>query len=155
MNPQSKRIFRYILFAFVGVSIVYMGYREVMGGPRSADTGSTANHAMIVYYFSEGKECSTCEQIEEVGHAIVREEFADEIEAGDVAWRVVDMDTPGNQHYATQYNLYTKSIVLVAYKDGEEIAWQNLEKVWDYVYDEAKLSDYVREEAKAFWETHR
>ena len=151
MNP--KRAIRYLLITFVVGSIGYVGFREVRGSSAANDVPPDAK--MAVYYFSQGKDCTTCENIESSGLRVVEEEFADELAAGDVAWRKIDLDEPGNGHYADKYGLYTKSIVLVAYDDGEETDFLNLKKVWDYVYDDDELASYIGEEARAFWEAHR
>ncbi len=148
-----KPILRYTLLAFVAGTILYMGVREVRGGAPVDEIAPTAK--MVIYYFSEGKDCATCENIEATGHAVALEFFAEEIASGDVEWRSIDMDAPGNGHYATTYGLYTKSIVVAAYDNGEEIAFKNLDKLWDHVYDDDTLADYVAEEAQAFWETHK
>lgn len=155
MNPKS--ILRALLLLFVAGSLVYMAVQEIaarradpIAEPIAAVDGVTPD--VIVYYFSVGKECSTCESIEAYTTETLKTHFADALATGKIQWKTIDMDKPEYEHFATDYNLYTKSIVFVALENGEHGRWKNLEKVWDYVYDKPAFTAYVRESLDAFLE---
>jgi len=132
-----------------------MGIQE-FSARRSAETtdpiatvdGVTPDY--IVYYFSVGKECSTCEQIEAYTQEVLKTDFSKALAAGQIQWRTADMDKPQHEHFAKDYNLYTKSIVLVAIENGEPGRWENLEKVWDHVYDKSAFMQYVGDSLQSF-----
>ncbi len=44
----------------------------------------------------------------------------------------------------------TRSLVLVSYRDGKVVRFQNLDKVWQLVRDEEAFSQYVRESTRSF-----
>jgi len=48
------------------------------------------------------------------------------------------------------YELYTKSVVLSETKNGKEVRWKNLDKVWTLLGDEAAFKKYVRDEVSAY-----
>jgi hypothetical protein len=72
--------------------------------------------------------------------------FEEALKSGKVTWRVINVDEPENKHYNDDYQLYTKSLIISEVKDGKEVRWKNLEKVWQYVRDEEKFDAYVKDE---------
>ncbi len=53
------------------------------------------------------------------------------------------MQLPQNRHLVRDYDLFTKSVVIVLVKDGRQVEWKNLEKVWELVSDEKAFPSYV------------
>ncbi len=155
---MSPKTFITALLSFlVGGSLAYMGIQE-FSARRTADNSDViapvdgVTPEYIVYYFSVGKECTTCEQIEAYTREALTTYFADDLASGKIQWRTADMDKPEHEHFATDYDLYTKSIVLVAVENGERGRWENLPKVWDYVYDHDAFTTYIRDSLQAFME---
>ena len=42
-----------------------------------------------------------------------------------------------------------RALVLVRYKDGKQVTYKNLEKIWQLVGSEKDFSDYVKTEVEA------
>lgn len=150
INPRI--IIRNILVVLVVGSLAFMTIQEVVGRlsapkPLAGTEGVTPDY--FVYYFSVGKECSTCEQIEAFTKETLTTHFSAELARDKIQWREVDMDQPEHEHFATDYNLYTKSIVFVDTKEGR---WQNLEDIWEHVYDKPAFIGYIRDNLQAFME---
>jgi len=59
-------------------------------------------------------------------------------------FRAVNVDDKGNEHYASDYKLYTKSLILSLVKEGKQIKWKNLDKIWEYVGNKQRFIDYVK-----------
>jgi hypothetical protein len=78
--------------------------------------------------------------------------FADALKRGSMVWRMVNVDQPANQHFIKDYELYTKSVVLVKMRDGKQAAWKNLDRVWELLNDQAAFQKYVTDEVKQFVE---
>ena len=57
----------------------------------------------------------------------IRGGFADELASGRLAWRVVNIDEPENKHFVQDFELVTKSLVLVEYQDGKVTRCENLQ----------------------------
>jgi len=121
----------------------------------SADVGKTPKtdvkplpHYISVTYFYTTVRCPTCHRIEELSSQTVKANFADELKTGNVVWRVINVDEPENKHYNKDYQLYTKSLIISEVKDGKELRWKNLEKIWTLVRNEEKFDNYVKTEIK-------
>jgi len=116
-------------------------------------TVSAADPARFVaYYFYTTYRCASCERIEAWSGETVKTRFADALSSGTLAWRSVNTDEPGNKHFVKDFDLYTKSLVIVEQKDGKPVRWKNLDKVWQHLRDQEKFTAYVAEEMKAFME---
>ena len=104
------------------------------------------SHYLSVTYFHTTARCPTCHTIEELSSQAVNLNFENELKTGKVIWQVINVDEPENKHYNTDYQLYTKSLIVSEVKDGKEIRWKNLEKIWTFVRDEEKFDAYVKDE---------
>lgn len=76
--------------------------------------------------------------------------FADEMRNGAIVWRVINVDEPENQHYNADYQLFTKALIVSEVKNGKELRWKNLQKVWHYVRDDEAFINYVTSEIKTW-----
>lgn len=152
MTP--KTVIRSALLALVVCGVLYVVGRDILArrDATSTRTNATAQTPaatkLIVYYFSQGKECVTCDQIEAYAREAVKTQFPKELASGEILWRKVDVDEPRNEHYISEYELYTKSVVLVRMEKGKQIRWKNLEDVWDLVSDQPAFTEYVRSQAR-------
>jgi thiol-disulfide isomerase/thioredoxin len=101
---------------------------------------------VLVYYFHRTQRCPTCRAIESYAREAVEEAFPAELESGRVEWQAINLDEPGQSHFADDYQLTFSTLVVVA-KDGDsEVSWRNLSDVWSLVRGErAKYDAYVRD----------
>ena len=58
------------------------------------------------------------------------------------------MDEPANQHFIRDFQLYTRSVVVVDAKDPRR--FKVLDRVWQLVRDKAAFQRYVEQEVRAF-----
>lgn len=79
----------------------------------------------------------------------MNDDFGAEMKAGRIKWAPVNTSDRPNRHYVEDYKLYAKSVVLSVSRNGKETDWQNLERVWALVRNEAAFKDYVREAIRA------
>ena len=107
-------------------------------------------NADIVYYFMTSQRCPSCMKIEAYTKEAVARTFADALKKGGVVWRMVNVDRPENNHFVKDYQLYTKSVVLVRIRGGKQTGWKNLDKIWTLLSDKAAFQSYVVKEMKAF-----
>ena len=116
-----------------------------------AQAGENVQGAHVVaYYFHGSFRCPTCHKLEQYSKEAIEANFKDALSSGKLEFKVVNTDDRGNEHYVTDYQLYTKSLVLSLLKDGKEIKSKNLTKIWDFVRDKQKFYDYVSEEVNNF-----
>ncbi|MBD3178411.1 MAG: hypothetical protein GF417_01820 [Candidatus Latescibacteria bacterium] len=105
---------------------------------------------VTVYYFHGGRRCQSCIKIEKYTEEAVNNYFQEQLESGDLVYRVINTDKKENRHYIDDYQLYTKSVILSLARDGKEVRHKNLNKVWQYLRDRDKFIDYFREETEEF-----
>ena len=111
---------------------------------------SGADGQVVVTYFHTTFRCPTCHRLEEYAHETVETAFARELEQGKVAFRVINVDDPENQHFIKDYKLYTKSLIVSEWKEGKEVRWKNLSDIWKLVRNREQYEQYVRSEIEDY-----
>jgi hypothetical protein len=105
---------------------------------------------VYAYYFHGTMRCPTCRKLEQYSKEVIERNFALDLASGGLAFKVVNVEERENEHYVKEYNLYTKSLVLSKVIDGKEISAKNLDKIWEYVGNKQKFSEYVTREIREF-----
>jgi len=167
-----KKILTAILLTFAIGSIVYMIARESATKP--ADPGAGDNppapvvqandtspsvvqiaeptRQFIVYYFHGNMRCPTCHKLENYAKEAIETYFAEDLASEQIQWRAVNVDIPENEHFVTDYQLVTKSVVLSQIADGKEIKWKNLDQIWNLVMEKSKYIEYICDSVQTFLE---
>ena len=101
---------------------------------------------VVAYYFHGNFRCSNCLRIEQYSKEAIEQNFKDELSSGKLVFKVINIETKGNEHFIQDYQLYTKSLVISLVKDGKEVKFDNLTKVWEFLWNRQKFYDYVKEE---------
>jgi len=104
----------------------------------------------IVYYFMTTQRCSNCIKIEAYTREAIENGFADAFKRGTMVWRMVNVDESANNHFIKDYQLYTKSVVLVKMRNGKQVEWKNLDQIWPLLNDKTGFQKYVTDEVKKF-----
>ena len=99
---------------------------------------------VIAYYFHGTMRCPTCHKLEQYSKEAIETNFKKAIASGKLEFKVVNVEDKGNEHYGSDYQLYTKSLILSLVKDGKEIKWKNMDKIWEYVGNKQRFIDYVK-----------
>ena len=76
--------------------------------------------------------------------------FEEELNDSSLIWRVINYDEKENEHYLKDYSLYTKALILSRVKDGSELEWKNLSKIWELVGNKDEFLKYVQDETRDF-----
>ncbi|MBN1293948.1 MAG: hypothetical protein JXB48_19070 [Candidatus Latescibacteria bacterium] len=105
----------------------------------------------VVYYFMTTQRCQNCMKIESFTKEAVHERYADKLQNNKMFWKMINLDEPQNNHFIKDYELFTKSVVLVRYRDGKQVEWKNLDQVWNFLGDKAAFKNYVIREVDAFF----
>jgi len=103
-----------------------------------------------VYYLHGNTRCPTCRTIEAYAQEAVQSGFADELKSGRITWQVVNYESPGNEHYATDYEVVAPNVVLALFKDGKQVKWKGLPEVWEHVGDKAAYFTFVQTSLREF-----
>jgi len=129
-----KKIFLVILAAVAVISISFSAF--------AAEDKPAAK--VIAYYFHGTMRCPTCHKLEQYSKEAIETNFKKAIASGKLEFKVVNVEDKGNEHYGSDYQLYTKSLILSLVKDGKEIKWKNMDKIWEYVGNKQRFIDYVK-----------
>jgi hypothetical protein len=113
---------------------------------RPAEQGSK----VIAYYFHVTVRCTTCRSIESYSKEVIHARFAKELAAGRLEWRLVNVQLPGNRHFVQDYELFTKSLVLVRTQNGQQKEFRVLNDTWELVGDKSAMQTYVEKEVRGF-----
>jgi len=111
---------------------------------------SPLSHKVIAYYFYGNVRCPSCKKIEAYSHEAIQGGFAAPLKDGRLEWRPINVEESGNEHFLKDFQIYTKSLVIVDLIDGKQKQWKNLPKVWELLYDKDGFIKYVRDEINAY-----
>ena len=105
---------------------------------------------VIAYYFHGNFRCANCLKIEQYSKEAIEQNFKDELNSGKLVFKVINIEEKGNEHFIKDYQLYTKSLVISLVKNGKEVKFDNLTKVWEFLWNRQKFYDYVKEEVTKY-----
>jgi hypothetical protein len=149
---QAKLMMLLVALVAVAISGLACGAEET--GQSKAKAAAPPQEApqtatkTIVYYFHGTGRCQTCQTIQAYAEEAVRAAFGAELSIGQLLWLPLNVDEAGNEHFVKDYQLYTRSLVVV---DGSNRKrFKNLEKVWQLVGDKPAFVKYVQDEVRAF-----
>ncbi|MFA5156625.1 MAG: nitrophenyl compound nitroreductase subunit ArsF family protein [Candidatus Omnitrophota bacterium] len=124
--------------------VVLLAVAAVISANFSAFAGEDISSGKVIaYYFHGTARCPTCHKLEQYSKEAIEANFKDALASGKLEFKVVNIEDKGNEHYGDDYRLYTKSLILSLVKDGKEIKWKNLDKIWEYVGNKQRFIDYV------------
>jgi hypothetical protein len=155
LNMKIKNIIRLALLSFVIASISYLIVDSFNDHSHSIREPNASKQNVIAYYFHRNRRCVTCRKIETYAQDALQSHFYKEFKSGELEWRVVNIESPGNEHFANDYSLTSSSLVLVdARSDGKD-KWKNLSEVWKLVKNKTAFYAYVQQETGKYLEqTH-
>ncbi len=150
---KFKSIVAVALLIFVAVSLTVVVMRNTstsaIGTPQESEVTAEGDQ-IIAYYFHRTQRCPTCNRIEQLTHEIVHQNFAEELSSKRLELRVINVESPGNEHFETDFNLVSQSIVLVDFKTGKQVKWKNLDQIWELIGTETEFRNYVESEIRAY-----
>ncbi len=123
------------------------------GGGISAAPRATASRGLepgvsgdgvVVFYFHRTERCPTCEAIESQSHEVVHNDFAAELDSGELAWQTINYEEPANAELTEKFEIAMPVVVVARIKDGEVEDWESLDRVWGLVGDEPEFAEFVR-----------
>lgn len=151
-----RNALRCALLGFVAASVVAMvvkGVRPAAAGPGpDATPGAARADRIVIYYFHRNMRCKSCRTIERLTQETLEGDFAAELTSGRVAWSVVNVETPGNGHFLTDYDQTGQSVVVSDVRGGRESRWKHLALVWDLMHEEPDFRTYIQGEVREYLE---
>ena len=161
---KAKTFVTGILLAFVAASVVYLVVKETGAHKQQATsdeplpasvanwTTATTGQQVIAYYFFGNVRCQTCKKIEAYTSETIAA-FTNELSTGLLEWRTANTDEREHEHFVKDYELTSRSVVLVRMMDGKQVEWKNLPLIWDLVKDKSAFQEYISEETQIYLRT--
>jgi hypothetical protein len=167
---MQKQHLYLVTLLFLGVSAVLALSKGGLGnattssrsGPgwtQSEQAGASSSatqitEGIVAYWFHGDIRCETDRQIEQQARRAIQNGFGQRTETGELQFRAVNTDRPGNGHFNDDFQLRASSLVVVDYHQGEIEAWRNLEQVWEIEPGTGAFDAYVRQEVESFLGEH-
>lgn len=86
---------------------------------KNNDADNTKDRIEVLYFHGK-QRCATCMAIEQRTRETLEEQFADEMKAGTLLFRVVDISQPENEALADKYEVTWSSLFVCRWKGGRE-----------------------------------
>lgn len=118
----------------------------------SQDSQKKDKGTVVAYYFHGEFRCSNCFTIEQYSREAIEKYFAEQLKTKKLTFQVLNIDLPENEHFIKDYQLVTRSLVITEFKNGKQVRWTNLAKVWDYIKDRDAFYNYVKTEVQKYLE---
>jgi hypothetical protein len=148
-----NRIAPFVILALAAVAVFAFSVLTPAVSAQEPNKGAVSDavaDGVVAMYFHGNARCATCRKIESYADEAISQGFVDELESGRLTWRVVNIDESANKHFIEDFQLVTRSVVLVEYRDGKVLRWENLDKVWQLVRSKDKFVSYVDGETREF-----
>jgi hypothetical protein len=109
-------------------------------------------HKIVAMYFHGDVRCATCRKVEAYAKEAVETGFAEQLAAGLVEFRPVNVEREENRHFIQDYQLTNKSVVVADEVDGNVKRWVKLDNVWALVGNHDAYLVYVQDAVRAYVE---
>lgn len=96
-----------------------------------------------VYYFHATIRCQACLTIEQYSTETMHSIFSNELRSGKIRWQVINFEDSLNEHYIDTYKLENQALIVAKIRNGKEVVWKLLDKIWELLGDKKKFEEYV------------
>ena len=136
-------------FTLAGIS-VFLEKTPALAEPPAGSFQDKADAHIKAYYFHGNFRCNNCRTIEQYSREAIETYFDEQLQQGKLTFQTVNIDKPENRHFIQDYQLVTRSLVIAEYKNGMQVKWKNLEKVWQHLSNEDAFLNYVKTEIEQY-----
>jgi hypothetical protein len=169
MYMKPKTVIAVILLLFVAASVVRLAVGDsrarteisrenddatvpvvTISSSEYVSKPEEAQRRVIVYYFHGTARCLTCRTIEQYAHEALETGFPRELQSGTIEWHAVNVEEPQHQHFISDYQLHTRSLVLAEMEGETQVRWKNLDRIWELVSSKDAFVTYVQSETRAY-----
>jgi hypothetical protein len=129
---------------------IYVHSEKARANSPVASQSQTTDTRVIAYYFHVTVRCTTCRTIESYSREVVEGKFGADIAKGRLQYKLVNLQLPENRHFVKDYQLFTKSLVLVRFDKGRQAEYKVLNETWELVGDKSAMQGYVEREVRDY-----
>jgi len=156
---MQRHLTVFVILAVLALALSVVGDTEIVEksapDPEIIDTTvvveqQVMSDQIVAYYFHGTRRCVTCRKIEAYSQEALEAGFAVQIADSSLVWTPVNYDEEDNRHFIDDYKLYTKTLILSRVREGKEVGWKNLDKIWELVGDKKDFIAYVQSSTDEF-----
>src|SRR5450759_4626330 len=136
--------------AVAALFAIFVHSEKARAASPAASQPQTTDTKVIAYYFHVTVRCTTCRTIESYSREVVEQRFGADIAKGRLEYKLVNLQLPENRHFVKDYQLFTKSLVLVRFDKGKQAAYKVLKETWELVGDKSAMQGYVEREVRDY-----
>ena len=129
---------------------IYVHSEKARVDPQAASQPETTDTKVVAYYFHVTVRCTTCRMIESYSREVVEQKFGADITSGRLQYKLVNLQLSENRHFVKDYQLFTKSLVLVRFDKGKQTEYKVLNDTWELVGDKSAMQAYVEREVREY-----
>jgi hypothetical protein len=147
------RKFSSIVLFFLAVAALFAIFVHAEKGRADSPAVSqpqTTDTKVVAYYFHVTARCTTCRTIESYSREVIERKFGADIAKDRLQYKLVNVQLPENRHFVKDYQLFTKSLVLVRFEKGREAEHKVLNETWELVGDKSAMQGYVEREVRDY-----
>ena len=104
------------------VSLILLAFGEKSNAVTVKEQSGKVKDFVEVLYFHGKQRCVTCRSIEQNTKELLEAKFTQQMKAGKVVYRVIDISKKENARIAEKYEVTWSSLFLVQHKNGKEKA---------------------------------
>ena len=142
-------LFFVVVFTLVGV---YATVEKARAGTPAVSQPllQTKDTKVVAYYFHVNVRCTTCRTIESYSREVIQQKFGSDIEKARLQFQLVNLELAENRHFVKDYQLFTKSLVLVRFDKGRQVEYKILNDTWELVGNKTAMQGYVEREVRDY-----
>ena len=138
---KSEKIVKNILLAFVLISIGFVLGKHYAAQATVEENNIEKVSLVRVYYLHGNRRCASCNRIQELTEELLQEKYLDDVVDDKIEFTQVNFQK--NKTLAKRFDIRSSCVVVADIKDGEIIAYQRLDKVWELFQTPPEFNDYV------------
>lgn len=156
----AKQVIRsFLLLVVLGSLAIWANreYQKSQAATKSADSPppmeilpKVEGDQVVMTYFIMGTRCVSCRKIELLARETAEKDFAGELASNKLVFRVINCDEPANQRYAKDYKLTSKTVVISHCRDGREMEWKDMDKVWELLNEPTAFRAYLAQAIRQY-----
>ncbi len=143
---SGRRTFEILILAVFVIFWMSGTHSVLIPGPAELHAAPVPENGVIVYQFHRRFRCDACYKLEASINEALKTHFPEDLKAGRLVYRVLDLDAEGSDQYEKKYDFFYNTVIVVDFENGKETRFKNLEEVWGLVEDKEASVEFIRSE---------
>lgn len=112
--------------------------------PAHASAAEGSADRVVVMYFHRTQRCPTCQKMGAYSEEAVTAGFAQQLQAGKVAFHYINFEDPKNAAFTQGYGVAGPALIVAQVVDNKVAQYKNLKEIWAKSRDKAAFIEYVQ-----------